>query len=96
MVQGLRQCANALRNHNADALVLTEDALADRLVWVGGTHRDQVAEEAAELRALGMPSTSERADEALPMAALTVRAEVLVTTADLPLTDEVGVLLRHP
>jgi hypothetical protein len=96
VVQGLRHCVTALRNHNADALVLTEGALADRIVWVGGTHRDQVAEEAAELRAVGMPSTSERADEALPMAALTIHAEVLVATADLPLTDGVGVLLRHP
>lgn len=96
VVQGVRLCAEALRNHNAEALVMAEGALADRTVWVAGTHRDHVAGEAAELRALGMPSNSERADEAFPMAALAVHAEVLVATADISLTDGVGVLLRHP
>ena len=96
VVQGLRKCAAALRDHNTDALVLTEGALADRTVWVGGTHRDLVAEDEGDLRALGMPVNRQRADEALPMAALTVGAEVLVAPADLPLTDGVGVLLRHP
>ena len=96
VVQGLRLCTEALRDHNADALVLTEGALADRTVWVGGAHRDHVGEKAADLRALGLPTNAQRADEALPMAALAVGAEVLVATADLPLTDGVGVLLRHP
>lgn len=96
VVRGLRQCAAALRDHNADALVVTEGALADRTVWVGGTHRDQVAEDSADLRALGLPVSHQRADEALPMAALAVDAEVLIAPADLPLTDGVGVLLRHP
>jgi hypothetical protein len=96
VVQGLRQCAAALRNHNVDALVLTEGALADRTVWVGGTHRDLVSEAEGDLRALGMAVNCQRADEALPMAALSVDAEVLVASADLPLTDGVGVLLRHP
>lgn len=96
VAQGLRQCAAALRDHNVDALVLTEGALADRTVWVGGTHRDLVAEDEGDLRALGMAVNCQRADEALPMAALTVDAEVLVAPADLPLTDGVGVLLRHP
>lgn len=96
VVQGLRLCAAALRDGNADALVVTEGALHDRAVWVGGTHRDQVAEDEADLRALGMPVNRQRADEALPMAALTIGADVLVAAADLPLTDGVGVLLRHP
>jgi hypothetical protein len=89
VVQGVRQCAAALREGNADALVITEGAL-------GGTYRDQVAEDEAELRALGLPVNHQRADEALPMAALTIGAEVLVAPADLPLTEGVGVLLRHP
>ena len=96
VVQGVAQCAAALRNHNADALVVTEGALADRTVWVGGTHRDLVAEDEGDLRALGMAVNCQRADEALPMAAFTVDADVLVAPADLPLTDGVGVLLRHP
>ncbi|GAB1511596.1 hypothetical protein [Actinophytocola sp. KF-1] len=96
VVQGVGPCAAALRAGNADALVVAEGALSDRAVWVGGTHRDQVAEDEAELRALGMPVDHQRADEALPMAALAVGADVLVAPADLPLTDGVGVLLRHP
>ncbi len=96
VVQGVGPCAAALREGNADALVVTEGALCDRSVWVGGTHRDQVAEDEADLRALGMPVDHQRADEALPMAALVVGADVMVAPADLPLTDGVGVLLRHP
>ncbi|MFI7677537.1 hypothetical protein [Actinophytocola sp. NPDC049390] len=96
VVQGVGRCAAALRAGNADALVIVEGALRDRAVWVGGTHRDQVAEEEADLRALGMPVDHQRADEALPMAALVVGADVLVAPEDLPLTDGVGVLLRHP
>ena len=96
VVQGVGPCTAALRAANADALVVAEGALCDRAVWVGGTHRDQVAEEEADLRAMGMPVDRQRADEALPMAALVVGADVLVATADLPLTDGVGVLLRHP
>ena len=95
VVQGLGPCAAALREGNVDALVVAEGALCDRAVWVGGTHRDQVAAEEADLRAVGMPVNRQRADEALPMAALAVGADVLVA-ADLPLTDGVGVLLRHP
>ncbi len=96
VVQGVGPCAAALRAGNADALVVAEGALCDRAVWVGGPHRDQVAEDEADLRALGMPVDHQRADEALPMAALVVGADVLVAPADLPLTDGVGVLLRHP
>ncbi|MFC4852034.1 hypothetical protein [Actinophytocola glycyrrhizae] len=96
VVQGLGHCAAALRDGNADAVVLVEGVLGGESVWVGGTHRDQVAQECAELRALGMPANRQRADEALPMAALKVDAELLVGPADLPLADGVGVLLRHP
>jgi hypothetical protein len=95
VAQGLGRCAAALRDGNADALVVADDILGERSVWVGGTHRDQVAEDEAELRALGMPVNRQRADEALPMAALTVGAEVLIATGGLPLVDGVGVLLRH-
>jgi hypothetical protein len=76
--------------------VVAEGGLCDRAVWVGGPHRDQVAEDEAALRAMGLPVDRQRADEALPMAALVVGADVLVAPADLPLTDGVGVLLRHP
>jgi hypothetical protein len=55
-----------------------------------------VAADPATLRALGMPVTRERADEALPMAALTIDAELAVVPDSVPLADGVGVLLRHP
>jgi hypothetical protein len=96
VVQGVAQCTAALREGNADALVVAEDALADRAVWVGGTRRDQVADDHADLRAVGMPASRQRADEALPMAALTIGADVLMAAGDLSLVDGVGVLLRHP
>ena len=96
VVQGLPDCVAALRDHNADALVVTENALADRAVWVGGTHRDQVAVDSADLRAVGMPANHQRADEAVPMAALAIGADLVVAEAGLPLVDGIGVLLRHP
>jgi nitroreductase len=96
VVHGLRHCTAALREGNADALMIGAEALGDRSVWVGGTRRDQVAEVSAALRALGMPPNRQRADEALPMAALAVGAEVLVAPDDLPLVDGLGLLLSHP
>jgi hypothetical protein len=94
-VDGLRECTKMLREGNADALVIAPEQLGDRTVWVGGTRRDQVAEDPA-LRGTGLPVNQQRADEALPMAALAIGAEVLIAPDDLPLTDGVGVLLRHP
>jgi hypothetical protein len=96
VLQGIPRCTAALRDHNADALVIAEGALADRTVWVGGTRRDQVAEDHADLRAVGMPASCQRADEALPMAALAVGADVLVAEGGLDLDDGIGVLLSHP
>ncbi|MBB4909139.1 hypothetical protein [Actinophytocola algeriensis] len=95
VVQGVARCAAALRDHNADALVIAEGALADRTVWVGGTHRDQVTDDHADLRAVGMPASCQRADEALPMAALAIGADILVAE-DVSLVDGIGVLLSHP
>jgi hypothetical protein len=94
-VDGLRACTETLRDHNADALIIAPGQLGDRTVWVGGTRHDQVAEDPA-LRGTGLPVSQQRADEALPMAALAVGAEVLIAPDDLPMTDGVGVLLRHP
>lgn len=94
-VDGLEHCTAMLSAGNADALVIRTDLLGDRTVWVGGSHRAEVAADEVTPRAAGMPSNRQRADEALPMAAFTVGAEVFVTD-DLPLADGVGVLLRHP
>jgi hypothetical protein len=95
-VDGIDRCTELLRAGNVDALVIAEGRLGDRTVWVGGAARDQVAADPATLRALGMPVTRERADEALPMAALTIDAELAVVPDSVPLADGVGVLLRHP
>jgi hypothetical protein len=95
VVSGLARCAAALSAGNADALVVRPGLIGDRTVWVGGTHRDEVAATPETSRAAGLPPNPQRADEALPIAALAVGAEVLVTE-DLPLTDGVGVLLKHP
>lgn len=91
-VDGLARCASLLSAGRVEALVVDADAVRDRVVWVGGTHRDQVAADPATPRAAGLPPNRQRADEALPMAALASGAEILVAD-DVPLADGVGVLL---
>jgi hypothetical protein len=91
VVDGLTRCTAMLSSGDANALVLCVDRLGDRSVWVGGTQRDQVAADAATPRAVGLPPNRQRADEALPMAALAIGTEVWVAD-DLPLTDGVGEL----
>ncbi|HEX6351961.1 hypothetical protein [Actinophytocola sp.] len=95
VVDGLARCAATVSAGDAEALVVRLDLIGDRAVWVGGTHRDEVAADPETTRAAGLPPNPQRADEALPMAALAIGAEVLVTE-DLPLADGVGVLLRNP
>jgi len=92
-VEGLARCASLLSAGRVEALVVDADALRDRMVWVGGTHRDQVAADPATSRAAGLRPNRQRADEALPMAALTAGASVLVADG-VPLVDGVGVVLR--
>lgn len=91
-VDGLARCARLLSAGRVEALVVDPEALRTRMVWVGGTHRDQVAADPATPRAAGLPPNRQRADEALPMAALVGGADILVTE-DVPLADGVGVLL---
>jgi hypothetical protein len=91
-VQGLTQATAALREGNAAAVVLGE--LTDTTVWTSAEPRS-VALTEDELRASGATDTTPaRADEALPAAALLVDAD-LVSATDVPVTDGVGVLLRH-
>jgi len=92
-VEGLAPCVEALSAGAVEALVVRPDLLGDRPVWVGGTHRDEVFVDSAMPRAAGLPPNRQRADEALPMAALAAGAEVLVAD-DLPLADGIGVLPR--
>jgi hypothetical protein len=65
-VDGLRVCTEMLREGNVDALVIAPGQLGDRTVWVGGKHRDQVAEDSA-LRGTGLAINRQRADEAHPL-----------------------------
>ncbi|MCT2583481.1 hypothetical protein [Actinophytocola gossypii] len=95
-VDGLPLCTRGLREGNADALVVSVDRLGDETVWVGGDQQDHLVGTDDSLRALGVPISRQRADEALPLAALAVGAELIVTAESLPLADGVGVLLRHP
>jgi len=92
---GLQRCARSLREGNVDALVISVEQLGDAMVWVAGGRWDLVSADTS-LRGMGLPITSRRADEALPMAALAVGAGVVVTADPLPLADGVGVLLRRP
>jgi hypothetical protein len=92
-VQGLQECVAALREANVDTLLVTEPEIHDLTVWLGSP-RNQVAVREDELRGLGMPRiTRHRADEALPMAALAVGADIQLI--DDHLDDGVGALIRH-
>ncbi|MFL6122096.1 Vms1/Ankzf1 family peptidyl-tRNA hydrolase [Actinophytocola sp.] len=91
-VRGLAEATAALREHNAEAVVLGD--VADATVWVGAEPMT-VALTEDELRATGVEQATEvRADEALPAFGVLVGAEV-VSTRGLPVEDGVGVLLRH-
>jgi Bacterial archaeo-eukaryotic release factor family 2 len=92
-VEGLGETAAALREANAETLLVAEPKIHELTVWAG-SEPNQVAVREEELRGLGMPSiTQYRADEALPLAALAVGADIRVTEDEL--TDGVGVLIRH-
>jgi hypothetical protein len=93
LAEGLARCTAALTAGTVGTLVIHPETLSDRTVWVGGTHRDEVGVDPATPRAAGLPPNRQRADEALPMAALTIGAEIMVAE-NIPLTDGVGVLLR--
>jgi hypothetical protein len=98
-VDGLPDSLTALRDGNAEALLMTHGALDDTTVWVG-RRCDELARSARELTDLGLSEPSPvRGDEAVPMAAVAVGADLVVldpaTVADQPLADGVGVLLRY-
>ncbi len=98
-VDGLPESLAALRDGNAEALLVTHGALDDTTVWVG-RRCEELGRSAHELTALGLSEPSPiRGDEAVPMAAVAVGANLVVldqaTVADEPLADGVGVLLRY-
>ncbi|MQA09797.1 MAG: peptide chain release factor 2 [Pseudonocardiaceae bacterium] len=93
-VQGLDQAIPVLRTANAATVLISDPQVADRLIWAG-TDPAQVALHESDELGTGEPS-KQRADEAIPMAAIAVNAELVCEPDELALTDGIGVLLRHP
>jgi hypothetical protein len=95
-VQGLEDAAAALREANAEAVVVAGPALADTEVWTS-REPDSIALTEAELRGVGAAEVNrERADEAVPAAAVRSGADVVAEDeSPVRLADGVGVLLRH-
>jgi hypothetical protein len=93
-VIGMTAVTEALRIGQVETLVVVDPLLDDRTVFVGAD-RARVAIRPAELDG-AETVTDERADEALPIAALATSANVLVLTgeADDPIEDGVAALLR--
>lgn len=90
-VQGLVDTTAALREHNAEAVVIGD--VGDATLWYGENPRS-LARTEEELRALGVEDAVEaRADEVLPDFAFRVDADVVGTSERL--LDGVGVLRRH-
>ncbi|MEV4316080.1 Vms1/Ankzf1 family peptidyl-tRNA hydrolase [Actinocrispum sp. NPDC049592] len=92
-VHGLKDTLNALSMANVDALLISEAFDGERPIWLG-PQRNVVALSEAELIDLGMTEVQQaRADEALPVAALAVDADIIPVGE--PLDDGIGALLRH-
>jgi hypothetical protein len=96
-VQGLAKTTAALQEANAAAVVI--DEMPDISLWTSAQPRT-VALTEDELRAAGAEDTTQvPVDEAVPAAAVLVGAELVsaVNTygEPVPVTDGVGVLLRH-
>lgn len=91
--QGLADTVEALREHNAEAVVIGD--VGDATLWYGA-HPRSLARTQEELRALGVEDVAQaRADEVLPDFAFRVGAEVVGATGSEQLVDGVGVLRRH-
>lgn len=90
-VQGLEAVTAALADGNVATLLISDPG--DETVWTGGAPA-QIAVSEAELRTLGAAEAHERrADEAVPMAAIAVGADLVGVDSDL--TEGVGAILRH-
>ncbi|AXB42046.1 hypothetical protein [Amycolatopsis albispora] len=92
-VSGLEGVTTALREGNVETLLVTEPG--DATVAVGEAAA-QVAVDKGELAAFGVgTSTERRADEALPVAAVSVGAGIVVFDERLDLAEGFGAILRH-
>ena len=92
-MQGLGPTTAALREANVAALVIGDPGMGDQVVWTG-SRPQLVAVEPDELASYGSADRHrDRADEALPAAAIAVGADLLA--GEETLGDGVGALLRH-
>ncbi|HEX3593008.1 MAG TPA: hypothetical protein VHV74_25560 [Pseudonocardiaceae bacterium] len=90
--QGLAAVLAALRIGQVDTVLLTDQVLGDATVWRGGDHT-QVAADRADLPDA---ATQVRADEAVPVAAFSTSAGVLVLAPDqASFTDGIAAVLRY-
>lgn len=96
-VTGLGATAEALRMANVDRLLIDPDRLGDRTVQVGADRAQVVAgpDGPASWTAGTAPHQTCRADEALPVAALLMGAEVTTVSGGLPSEDGVAALVRQ-
>ncbi|MFD6391084.1 hypothetical protein [Nocardia sp. NPDC060259] len=96
-VAGLGATAEALRMANVDRLLIDPDRLGDRTVLVGADRAQVVAgpDGPASWTAGTAPHQTCRADEALPVAALLMGAEVTTVSGGLPSEDGVAALVRQ-
>lgn len=86
----------ALREANAETLVVAPEVLESRTVWCSPTSPAQIGVDDSALRGLGLPDLTELpADEALPAAAIAVGATVVIAPVGMELADGVGVRPRH-
>jgi alkylated DNA nucleotide flippase Atl1 len=94
--QGLTEVTESLRIAQVETLLVTDPAMDDRTVFVG-TDRNEVVANPDELPDAGTLAV-ERADEALPVAAIATAADVLVLTGGQAgnIKDGVAALLRFP
>lgn len=98
-VQGLPETTAALREGNVSAIVISDPTLADAEVWTS-TEPRSIALSEEDLRAVGAAEVDrERADVAVPAAALFTGAELVSASSvrgeAVELTDGIGALLRH-
>lgn len=95
-VRGLPAVTAALREANAETLVVAPEALENHTVWCSPASPAQIGVDDRALRGLGLPDLTEvPAAEALPAAALAVGATVVIAPAGMELADGVGVRPRH-
>ena len=93
-VQGMAAAVEALREANAE-LVLVADALpADRPMWTGDAP-NLLALDKKDLVGLAGEPTEHRVDEAVPSAAVAVGAQLVPVADEITLQDGIGVLRRH-